>query len=81
MVLFAEQANFLLWKCGFWIPRVNKHAHNYLAGSDVWEWLSNMAEDDEIVLNFNDSLLRKSDVDLLGGPCWINDNLIGFTFE
>ncbi|XP_076448194.1 sentrin-specific protease 8-like [Babylonia areolata] len=40
-----------------------------------------MAEDDEIVLNFNDSLLRKSDVDLLGGPCWINDNLIGFTFE
>ncbi|KAL8594739.1 hypothetical protein ACOMHN_051685 [Nucella lapillus] len=40
-----------------------------------------MAEDDEIVLNFNDSLLRKSDVDLLGGPCWINDNLIGFIFE
>ncbi|KAK7102442.1 sentrin-specific protease 8-like [Littorina saxatilis] len=40
-----------------------------------------MAEDDEIVLNFNDSLLRKSDVDLLAGPCWINDNLIGFAFE
>ncbi|KAK7503419.1 hypothetical protein BaRGS_00005340 [Batillaria attramentaria] len=40
-----------------------------------------MAEDDEIVLNFNDSLLRKSDVNLLGGPCWINDNLIAFCFE
>ncbi|XP_025106972.1 sentrin-specific protease 8-like [Pomacea canaliculata] len=40
-----------------------------------------MAEDDEIVLSFNESLLRKSDVDLLGGPCWINDNLIGFCFE
>lgn len=40
-----------------------------------------MADDDAIVLNFNDSLLRKSDVDLLSGPCWINDNLIAFVFE
>ena len=40
-----------------------------------------MAEEDEIVLNFNDSLLRKSDVDLLSGPYWLNDNLIAFAFE
>ena len=44
---------------------------------------TNMAMDNEnaIVLNFNDSLLRKSDVDLLDGPCWINDKLIAFCFE
>ncbi len=38
-------------------------------------------EDDEIVLSFNDSLLRKSDLRLLDDPGWINDKLIGFFFE
>lgn len=38
--------------------------------------------DDEIVLNYHNSLLRKSDVDLLKNPhCWLNDRLIGFWFE
>ncbi|XP_041347488.1 sentrin-specific protease 8-like [Gigantopelta aegis] len=41
-----------------------------------------MAEDeDPIILNFNDSLLRKSDVSLLEGPYWLNDNIIGFCLE
>lgn len=41
-----------------------------------------MAEDDDdIVLNFNDSLLRKSDVKLLEDSHWLNDNLIAFCFE
>lgn len=41
----------------------------------------NMADDGEIVLNFNNSLIRKSDVKLLEGKNWINDILIGFCFE
>ncbi|ESO91198.1 hypothetical protein LOTGIDRAFT_182489, partial [Lottia gigantea] len=42
-----------------------------------------MAEEDDgaIVLNFNDSLLRASDLKLLEGPHWLNDRLIGFCFE
>ncbi|KAH9518937.1 SUMO1 sentrin specific peptidase 8 [Bulinus truncatus] len=40
-----------------------------------------MADDDAIVLNFGDSLLRKSDLDLLQEPNWINDKLIAFCFE
>ncbi|XP_052780849.1 sentrin-specific protease 8-like [Mya arenaria] len=42
-----------------------------------------MAAEDKnpIVLNFNDSLLHKSDVDLLIGPHWINDQLLNFCFE
>ncbi|KAL4227095.1 hypothetical protein ACF0H5_015069 [Mactra antiquata] len=40
------------------------------------------AENDNlVVLSFNDSLLHKSDVDLLNGPNWINDKLISFCFE
>ena len=38
-------------------------------------------KDDEIVLNFGDSLLKQSDMELLQVPNWINDNLIGFCFE
>ena len=34
-----------------------------------------------IVLNYDNSLLRQSDVDLLLGPHWLNDQLIGFWFE
>lgn len=37
--------------------------------------------EDSIVLSFNDSLIHQSDVDLLEGPYWINDTIIGFCFE
>jgi len=33
------------------------------------------------VLSYNESLLRKSDVDLLKGPHWLNDTVISFYFE
>lgn len=36
---------------------------------------------DDIVLDYYDCLLRKSDVNLLKESCWINDNLIAFAFE
>ncbi|CAN9506574.1 unnamed protein product [Ophioblennius macclurei] len=36
---------------------------------------------DPVVLSFQDSLLRRSDVSLLEGPCWLNDQVIGFAFE
>lgn len=34
-----------------------------------------------MVLSYNDSLLRRSDVALLEGPHWLNDQVIGFAFE
>ncbi|GFN74908.1 sentrin-specific protease 8 [Plakobranchus ocellatus] len=40
-----------------------------------------MADKDPIVLNFGDSLLLKSDLELLTEPNWINDKLIGFAYE
>ena len=36
---------------------------------------------EEVVLSFGDSLLRRSDVELLRGCGWLNDRLIGFYFE
>ncbi|XP_060521621.1 sentrin-specific protease 8 [Cylas formicarius] len=33
------------------------------------------------ILSYNESLLRKSDVDLLKGPFWLNDTIISFYFE
>ncbi|XP_047218426.1 sentrin-specific protease 8 [Girardinichthys multiradiatus] len=36
---------------------------------------------DPIVLSYQDSLLRRSDVCLLEGPYWLNDQVIGFVFE
>lgn len=33
------------------------------------------------VLSYKESLLRKSDVDLLTGPHWLNDTIISFYFE
>ncbi|KAG1941438.1 sentrin-specific protease 8 [Pimephales promelas] len=36
---------------------------------------------DPVVLSFQDSLLRRSDVALLNGPHWLNDQVIGFAFE
>ncbi|XP_014213354.1 sentrin-specific protease 8 [Copidosoma floridanum] len=35
----------------------------------------------DVVLNYQDCILRQSDVDLLKGPCWLNDAIIGFYFE
>lgn len=34
-----------------------------------------------ITLNFHEVLLHKSDIDLLDGPHWLNDNIISFYFE
>lgn len=36
---------------------------------------------DPVVLSYRDSLLRRSDVSLLEGPHWLNDQVIGFAFE
>ncbi|XP_061743338.1 sentrin-specific protease 8 [Nerophis ophidion] len=36
---------------------------------------------DPVVLSYQDSLLRRSDVSLLEGPHWLNDQIIGFAFE
>lgn len=36
---------------------------------------------DPIVLSFYDSIIRQSDVDILEGPHWLTDTLIGFYFE
>lgn len=40
-----------------------------------------MASSGEIVLSYNDSLLRESDVKLLQPSQWLNDAVIGFAFE
>ncbi len=40
-----------------------------------------MASEGEIVLCYYDSCLRKSDVELLDGHKWLNDNIIAFWFE
>ncbi|KAK3101026.1 hypothetical protein FSP39_000351 [Pinctada imbricata] len=39
------------------------------------------SDENDVVLSFNDSLIRKSDVILLDPPNWLNDKLIGFCFE
>lgn len=36
---------------------------------------------DPVILSYQDSLLRRSDVALLEGPHWLNDQVIGFVFE
>ncbi|KAJ1181208.1 hypothetical protein NDU88_006418 [Pleurodeles waltl] len=36
---------------------------------------------DPVVLSYLDSLLRQSDVSLLDPPSWLNDHVIGFTYE
>ncbi|XP_026470261.1 sentrin-specific protease 8-like [Ctenocephalides felis] len=36
---------------------------------------------EKIVLSFNESLLRMSDIELLKGPFWLNDTLISFYLE
>lgn len=40
-----------------------------------------MADHNRIVLNFHNSLLRESDVNLLMGPHWLNDQIISFYLE
>ncbi|XP_008547257.1 sentrin-specific protease 8 [Microplitis demolitor] len=37
--------------------------------------------EDKTVLSYHDSLLRTSDINLLKGPSWLNDAIIGFYFE
>ena len=37
--------------------------------------------DNSVVLSFHETLLRRSDVDLLKGPFWLNDKIISFYFE
>lgn len=34
-----------------------------------------------VVLNYHESLVRQSDIDILKGPCWLNDTIISFYFE
>ncbi len=36
---------------------------------------------DKIILNYNDSLLHESDLELLEPNQWLNDRLIGFVYE
>lgn len=40
-----------------------------------------MSSCDPVVLTYENSLLRKSDVDLLNAPNWLNDIIIAFWFE
>lgn len=40
-----------------------------------------MSQSSDVILSYYDSLLRQKDIELLEGPCWINDNIIGFYFE
>ncbi|XP_056648548.1 sentrin-specific protease 8-like [Diorhabda sublineata] len=35
----------------------------------------------KVVLSYNESLLRSSDIELLKGPNWLNDTVISFYFE
>ena len=55
------------------VPAVCQQAHAQRGN------FKNMA--DEIVLSFQDSLLRQSDLRLLEEGRWLNDRLIGFMFE
>lgn len=40
-----------------------------------------MSAADRRVLSYHDSLLKDSDLALLGGSNWLNDKIIGFYFE
>lgn len=40
-----------------------------------------MASEGAVVLSYENSLLRESDVALLSAPRWLNDNIIAFWFE
>lgn len=40
-----------------------------------------MADSNRVVLNFHNTLLRESDVNLLMGPHWLNDQIISFYLE
>ena len=41
----------------------------------------NIMAADAVVLNYHDSLLRQSDLQLLQPGHWLNDRIIGFVFE
>ncbi|XP_058794489.1 sentrin-specific protease 8 [Phymastichus coffea] len=40
-----------------------------------------MSKSNDIVLSYHDCVLRQGDLNLLDGPCWLNDAVIGFYFE
>lgn len=40
-----------------------------------------MSSEEDVVLSFHNSLLRESDIHLLRGPYWLNDQLISFYLE
>lgn len=41
----------------------------------------NNTNSDGIILSFHEALLRRSDIELLNGPYWLNDQIISFYFE
>lgn len=43
--------------------------------------MGSFVESDEVVLSYHESLLRRSDVDILLGPLWLNDQIISFYLE
>lgn len=80
-----------LWVAIFW-KRPNFFPLPINFGPGAWavieEWnvpyqhKKKMAESaDQIVLSFYDSLLRRSDVELLQNCGWLNDRIIAFYFE
>ena len=50
----------------------------FISDQSVWS-TPEMA--DPVVLNYHDSVLRKSDLLLLEKPNWLNDNIIAFAFQ
>lgn len=40
-----------------------------------------MSKSNDLVLSYHDCVLRRADLNLLDGPCWLNDAIIGFYFE
>lgn len=43
--------------------------------------MSSSTLDDAVILNYYETLLHKSDRDLIAGPFWLNDTVISFYFE
>lgn len=47
----------------------------------IFVFLSMSDHSRQVVLSFHDACLRRSDIDLLIGPYWLNDEIIGFAYE
>lgn len=50
-------------------------------GTGTGTGTSTKSQENKVVLSFHETLLRNSDVDLLRGPYWLNDQIISFYFE